>query len=182
MQIDLTSLRAFGELPRCPDCGAVARPNILMFHDHEWIADTTQQQRMRYVDWLDGLSGKRVVVIECGAGTAIATIRVEGERIAERFEGKLVRINPDASEEHERVIAVQLPAMQALTRIEQGLTQDFRRRWQLIPRTQDARALQRQLAPYTGDPIPRAPTTVGNRENVQQLWNNGVDDRKWETL
>jgi hypothetical protein len=69
-----------------------------------------------------------VVVIECGAGTAIATTRIEGERIAERFEGKLVRINPDASEEHERVIAVQLPALQALTRIQQGLAEDFRRR------------------------------------------------------
>jgi NAD-dependent SIR2 family protein deacetylase len=128
MQIDLTSLWAFGELPRCPDCGAVARPNILMFHDHAWIAEATRQQRTRYARWLDGLSGKRVVVIECGAGTAIATTRIEGERIAERFEGKVVRINPDASEEHERVIAVRLPALQALTRIQQGLAEDFRRR------------------------------------------------------
>ena len=33
MEVDPATMRATGELPRCPACGALARPNILMFGD-----------------------------------------------------------------------------------------------------------------------------------------------------
>ena len=33
LQIDLATLQARGPFPRCPECGALARPNVLMFGD-----------------------------------------------------------------------------------------------------------------------------------------------------
>jgi NAD-dependent SIR2 family protein deacetylase len=76
-------------LPRCPKCGGVARPNILMFDDWAWLDTRTKRQRMRFEAWL--LSVERMVVVELGAGRAIPTVRVAGERHASR----VIRINPD---------------------------------------------------------------------------------------
>ncbi len=38
--------------------------------------------------------GGRLVVVECGAGTAVATVRLVCEDLAGQFDGTLVRINP----------------------------------------------------------------------------------------
>ena len=37
LHIDLETLEARGELPQCPHCGALARPNVLMFNDMDWV-------------------------------------------------------------------------------------------------------------------------------------------------
>ncbi|HEU0265906.1 MAG TPA: NAD-dependent deacetylase, partial [Geobacterales bacterium] len=44
--------------------------------------------------FLTTIAGKRLVVIELGAGTAIPTIRRLSERLGERKETLVVRINP----------------------------------------------------------------------------------------
>lgn len=121
LQIDMTSFRAVGELPRCERCGALARPNILMFNDGRWIPDVTNEQHERFAAWLESVRGRRVVIVECGAGTAVATIRLIGERIAARLEAPLVRINPEAEIEPEPVIAVPLGAREALERIDRAI-------------------------------------------------------------
>jgi len=118
--IDLDSLQASGELPRCPDCGALARPNVLMFNDGAWVDVVAREQEQRFDEWLAGVRGRRVVVIECGAGTAIATMRRLGERLAERSLATLVRINPAAEEGDETALVLQLPALQALTLIDEA--------------------------------------------------------------
>ena len=128
LKIDLTTLQAFGELPHCPECGALARPNVLMFNDDAWIPNVTLEQNERYTDWRAGLSGKRLVIIECGAGTAIPTIRLAAERMAERSFTTLIRINPAPTEGDKSAISLHLPALQALTRIQQALPESFRRR------------------------------------------------------
>ena len=128
LKVDLTTLQAFGELPHCPECGALARPNVLMFNDDAWIPNVTREQQERYTDWLDGLRGKRVVIIECGAGTAIPTIRLAARRFAEIALATLIRINPAPTEGDESAIALRLPALQALTRIQQALPESFRLR------------------------------------------------------
>jgi len=98
LQIDLATLQARGPLPRCPECGALARPNVLMFGDFAWVADAMEAQRRRYQQWLASVRGKQLVIIELGAGTALATIRWFGEKLTgERTRTTLVRINPDAS-------------------------------------------------------------------------------------
>ncbi|MGF6596283.1 NAD-dependent SIR2 family protein deacetylase [Paraburkholderia sp. GAS448] len=75
-------------LPRCPACGALARPNILMFSDYGWIEEPSQAQRARLQAWY--ASVPRVVVVELGAGKALPTVRRFGERMARH---RLVRIN-----------------------------------------------------------------------------------------
>ncbi|MFL9908279.1 NAD-dependent deacetylase [Paraburkholderia fungorum] len=77
-------------LPTCPKCGSVARPNILMFDDWDWIETRAKRQRMRFEAWL--LSVERMVVIEFGAGTAIPTVR----NMSERAGAPVIRINPNA--------------------------------------------------------------------------------------
>jgi NAD-dependent SIR2 family protein deacetylase len=128
LMIGLKTLQAFGELPHCPECGAVARPNVLMFNDDAWIADRTFEQQERYTDWLAGLRGKRVVIIECGAGTAIPTIRLAAQRTAETSFATLIRVNPTPAEGDESAVVLRLPALQALTRIQQALPESFRLR------------------------------------------------------
>jgi len=74
-------------LPRCPNCGSIARPNILMFDDRDWIETQVKRQRMRFEAWLLGID--RLVVVELGAGLSIPTIRKTSERNGPR----VIRIN-----------------------------------------------------------------------------------------
>lgn len=76
------------EMPRCPHCGGLARPNILMFGDWKWVEKYTDRQEMRLATWLE--STQRLVVVEMGAGRALPTVR----RFSERHGPRLIRINP----------------------------------------------------------------------------------------
>jgi NAD-dependent SIR2 family protein deacetylase len=69
--------RAGDPLPSCPFCGAMARPNILMFGDYGWEYARTDGQRERLVKWMDTIEeeGGRLVIVEMGAGTAVPTVR-----------------------------------------------------------------------------------------------------------
>ena len=127
LDIDLETITALGRLPRCPECGDVARPNVLMFVDPDWLAKVTREQEQRYRRWLASVRGRRLVIVELGAGTAIATIRGLGERLAsERDRVTLVRVNPDATDAEEPVIPVRLGALEALRRIEERLPEGFK--------------------------------------------------------
>jgi NAD-dependent SIR2 family protein deacetylase len=126
--IDLGVLEASGELPRCPDCGALARPNVLMFNDWAWVDVVAREQEQRFDEWLARVGARRLVILECGAGTALPTIRRLGERLAERSAATLVRINPAAEQGGEAALALPLPALQALTLINEALPEQFRRR------------------------------------------------------
>jgi len=90
LEVDAAELRALGSLPSCPRCGAVARPNILMFQDHAWIDQRTARQERALRLWLQRMESKRLAVIECGAGIVIPTVRWTCERLAKR----LIRVNP----------------------------------------------------------------------------------------
>ena len=48
----------------------------------------------RLNSWIDSLDGAKLVVIECGAGQAVPTVRVTCENLARELAGTLVRINP----------------------------------------------------------------------------------------
>ncbi len=52
VEVDMESFRAVSELPACPHCGALARPNVLMFGDWHWIPGRTAAQEQRFSDWL----------------------------------------------------------------------------------------------------------------------------------
>nr|WP_227460079.1 Sir2 family NAD-dependent protein deacetylase [Cupriavidus pauculus] len=87
-QVDEGTCRLTSPIPRCPGCGAMVRPNILMFNDSEWIEDRTDRQRQRLDAWLVGVSN--LAVIELGAGKMISTVR----RFSERHRPHVIRINP----------------------------------------------------------------------------------------
>ncbi|WP_298086299.1 Sir2 family NAD-dependent protein deacetylase, partial [uncultured Campylobacter sp.] len=83
------------KMPVCPECGCVSRPNILMFYDHEFNHKRAWAQRKKYDAWLSHNMNSRIVIIEIGAGLAVPTIRIFGERMAKRFKmAHLIRINP----------------------------------------------------------------------------------------
>ena len=81
-------------IPTCPKCGAVARPNILMFDDGDWNWNRAQTQKKKYIQFLEKNEKSKIAIIEIGAGTAIPTVRHTGETITNVFDAKLIRINP----------------------------------------------------------------------------------------
>jgi len=89
--VDADACRLRNEPPRCPDCGGLARPNILMFGDWNWIERRSEMQAARLEEWLAKV--RRPLVIELGAGTAIPSVRHFGHSLVQRG-GRMVRINP----------------------------------------------------------------------------------------
>lgn len=82
-----------GALPLCPNCQALARPNILMFNDRSYVPQRTVAQEERLMRWLQ--EPKRLVIIELGAGTAIPSVRHLGESVHRSFpDSTFIRINP----------------------------------------------------------------------------------------
>lgn len=123
--IDAGTLRATGELPRCPHCGAIARPNVLMYDDTRWIDAVRRQQQQRFDAWLASVRGKRLVVVEIGAGEGAASVRRLGDRMLERSRVSLVRVNPAATDADEPVHVLRLPALTAVELIHESLPRLF---------------------------------------------------------
>lgn len=90
-EVDEANCLLCNEPPHCPRCGGLARPNILMFGDWNWIERRQTLQYQALHEWLGQASSP--VVIEIGAGTAIPTVRKFGENLS----CPLIRINRDAS-------------------------------------------------------------------------------------
>ena len=118
VRVDGATMRAVGPLPACPSCGALARPNILMFGDRDWDPSRADAQRSRLKAWLATVRGGRLAVVECGAGTAIPTVRLVCEDLAGQHGGTLVRINPREPAIPAGHVALPLGALQALRRID----------------------------------------------------------------
>ena len=96
-------------LPRCPHCGALARPNILMFGDGRWLEVRTEAQYARLERWRAQVG--KLVVIELGAGTDVPSVR----RMCESQGAPLVRINPREPDVRPgRGVGVALGALEAL--------------------------------------------------------------------
>ena len=91
-EVDTDACRLTNELPTCPHCGGLARPNILMFGDDGWIEQRQSQQMKRLQAWLARV--ERPLVIEIGAGTAVATVRHFSHQVLLSWGGRLIRINP----------------------------------------------------------------------------------------
>lgn len=119
-EVDELSFRARGPLPRCARCGALLRPNVLMFGDFEWEGARTEAQERRLDAWLSELRsvGAGLVVLECGAGSAIPTVRLQGERLVRAMGASLVRINPREPEVPAGQIGLALGAREALEQLE----------------------------------------------------------------
>lgn len=102
-EIDTEHCRLLGDLPHCPRCGQLARPNILMFGDWGWLERRMALQFQHLRQWMATV--ERLVCIEIGAGTHIPTVRYFSEQAG----GKLIRINPAEPQVADRQNAVGLP-------------------------------------------------------------------------
>jgi NAD-dependent SIR2 family protein deacetylase len=91
--VDEGTMRAI-DIPRCIRCGAVARPNILMFGDWSWNPRRTRLQEMNFDRFISVHRESRTVVVEIGAGTAVPTIRYMSEELGKSSTVKVIRINP----------------------------------------------------------------------------------------
>lgn len=111
--IDETRCELLSELPACPRCGGVARPNILMFDDWSF-SDLRRTAKAKALNqWLERV--RRPVVVEIGAGNDIPTVR----RFGEAAGGTLIRINPEDQPMHRgRVIRLRTTGLAALQRLE----------------------------------------------------------------
>jgi NAD-dependent SIR2 family protein deacetylase len=114
VEIDLQSMRAIHPLPSCTGCGALCRPNILMFGDWGWDSQRTDSQMRRLNSWIKSLGNAKLVVIECGAGQAVPTVRVSCENLARDLVGTLVRINPREPGVPAGQLSIPLNALDAL--------------------------------------------------------------------
>ncbi len=113
LQIDPETFRAAEPLPRCPHCGKLARPNVLMFSDYDWVPDRTEAQLQRYHAWLRQ-APEPLVAVELGAGTAVPTVRWEMEKRTPL----LVRINPREADVPDQGIGIPCGALEALEKID----------------------------------------------------------------
>ena len=119
--VDESTMRAKEPLPSCPSCGALARPNILMFGDWGWDDARTRGQQARMSAWLRAASASRMVVVECGAGSAIPTVRYFCEEKAASPNATLIRINPREPAVPQGHLSLAMAALEALRAIDQWL-------------------------------------------------------------
>jgi NAD-dependent SIR2 family protein deacetylase len=99
-------------LPACPHCGALARPNVLMFKDGAWLDARTEAQYACLDAWRARV--RRPVVIEIGAGTDVPSVR----RMCETEGAPLIRINPrEPQVPSTRDVGIAAGALEALRRL-----------------------------------------------------------------
>jgi len=122
ISLDEETFRARPTLPECPACGALARPNVLMFGDWNWIPYRSQVQERRFSAWLERGAGLRIAVVELGAGSAVPTVRLTSERVASRFGGTLIRINPREPLAPQGQIGISAGALETLTAIDRVIS------------------------------------------------------------
>lgn len=91
-QIDTERCLLASELPVCPHCGGLARPNILMFGDWGWAEQRSAAQARAQQAWLARV--QRPVIVELGAGTAVPSVRHFSQHLVRHAGARLIRINP----------------------------------------------------------------------------------------
>jgi NAD-dependent SIR2 family protein deacetylase len=119
VDVDPETFRARAPLPQCPRCGALARPSILMFGDDGWDSSRVEVQEQNLDAWMTRARGARLVAIECGAGTAVPSVRHFNEHLLRVSPGLLLlRINLREPEVPEGHLGLPLGALAALRAIE----------------------------------------------------------------
>jgi NAD-dependent SIR2 family protein deacetylase len=117
VNVNEETFEALEPLPRCRNCGEIARPNILMFGDWSWNARRTDFQRGRLPGLLQEVStkGLYIAIVEIGAGNAVSTVRNLSEQVARAHNATLIRINPrDYKVPREQDISLPLGAAEAI--------------------------------------------------------------------
>ena len=119
LRVDDSTFEAQGVLPFLLNSQGIkipARPNILMFDDHEFLSERLDEQKLRWETFINRISqDANVAIVEIGAGSAIPTVRYTSERLLSRFtKANLIRINIDEAEGPARTISIPLGGRSAL--------------------------------------------------------------------
>lgn len=122
--IDHDACRINNDLPVCIACGGLARPNIVMFGDWNWVNERNQLQRRREKVWFDqvvhGLAN--VAVVEMGAGTSIPSVRHFSHRMSYEYGARIVRINPrEPQVPSSKDVGIPLGALEGLVGIDAAM-------------------------------------------------------------
>jgi NAD-dependent SIR2 family protein deacetylase len=120
VKVDPKTFEAQGPLPKCPRCGELLRPNILMFGDPMWEYARSDSQEQRMVEWTQDLVERRaaLVILEVGAGTHIPSVRARSSSLSNRLNAPLVRINTRDPEGPRGTLSLPMKAKEALIELE----------------------------------------------------------------
>lgn len=118
VQVDEETMQARAPLPRCPHCNDLARPNILMFGDWNWISRRTDIQQQGLNQWVRENRRVPMAIVECGAGTAVPTVRMTAQGMIPGNQATLIRINTREPQVPPGHIGLPLTALDALSRID----------------------------------------------------------------
>lgn len=105
-------------LPRCPSCGGIARPNILLFGDTRFVTARRDEQASRYAEAISTRTPMPSVLLEIGAGRALPTVRHHGMRLRNSTNAHFIRIDPDPSGPPVDTLRIALSAREALEQID----------------------------------------------------------------
>ena len=88
-----------------------------MFDDWEWLDNRSNRQENQFREWKHSIEDKVVATIELGAGVSGCSARNKSQRLFER----LIRINPAAEQEDNKIVFIQSGALEALLAIDKIL-------------------------------------------------------------
>ncbi len=118
IDVNPDSFRTTSQIPKCSQCQSVARPNIMMFGDWDWLPSRTSMQQKSFNNWLNKNRGSKIVIVEIGAGSAVPTVRMTSENVVNRNGATLIRINTREPEVPAGNTGIAMGAAECLTRIE----------------------------------------------------------------
>ena len=114
IDIDMEKFQAKEPLPYCKKCKSVARPNILMFGDWNWLDHREAKQRQIFTNFLKKIGSAKLAILEFGAGVEIPTIRNLSEIVAQDFNATLIRVNPRDYSVPNGAISLKMGAKEAI--------------------------------------------------------------------
>lgn len=125
IKVDMTTMRAYEPLPKCRNCGTVARPNVFMFGDFEYVWEAAQDKADRFRTWMAKNKQSRIAILEIGCGTGAPSLRNHcGEFAKNLTYSRLIRINlgEEAQTTSEKDISVPINASNAICQIAKVLS------------------------------------------------------------
>jgi len=120
LDIDADNFMLKGPLPRCPFCGAVARPNVYFFGDSEesYVSEGSQATAEQFSSWIAERKNTALLMLEIGCGLGAPGLRHRAEQyLADCPKSLLIRINDSAAMgPSERFIGIQARALDVLNK------------------------------------------------------------------
>lgn len=84
-----------GKFPLCKDNTTMARPNIYLFRDFDYLDTYSKTKLSFYEKFLSNNHNKKIVAIEIGSGPHVQTIRTKTRELITKNQAKAIRINPN---------------------------------------------------------------------------------------